>query len=138
MKLEAVDNTATTLLCPFARAIQCLEARDTTLDDIYLYWLAIIAAGRITNYQFSKMIENEQAQNIYLVAFALQPDYRNASILDDPLNPLSISSITITPQAASTQMVYLAVSSPRFLLSRRLVLVSSSCSKKSIWQCIRE
>ena len=35
-----------------------------------------------------------------------------------PLHPLKI--------------VYLAVSSPRFLLSRKLVLVSSSCSKKSL------
>jgi len=83
----------TTLLCPFAQAIQCLEAKDTTPDDIYLYWLVIIAqvhdlivkgksklersiiedVCRITNYQFLKMVESEQAQNIYLVAFALQP-----------------------------------------------------------------
>ncbi|KAJ6596242.1 hypothetical protein DFH09DRAFT_895593, partial [Mycena vulgaris] len=31
------------LLMPFARAIQCLESKDTTPADVYLYWLAIVA-----------------------------------------------------------------------------------------------
>lgn len=83
----------TTLLCLFARAIQCLEAKDTTPDDVYLYLLAIVAyihdlivKGKskvengvmedicwIINYWFSKLIESDQAQNIYLVTFALHP-----------------------------------------------------------------
>jgi hypothetical protein len=28
---------------PFARAIQCLEAKDTNPADVYMYWLAVVA-----------------------------------------------------------------------------------------------
>ncbi|KAJ7231085.1 hypothetical protein C8J57DRAFT_1092056, partial [Mycena rebaudengoi] len=31
------------VLMPIARAIQCLESKDTTPADVYLYWLAIVA-----------------------------------------------------------------------------------------------
>ena len=31
------------VLMPFARAIQCLESKDTTPADVYLYWLAVVA-----------------------------------------------------------------------------------------------
>ena len=31
------------VLMPFARAIQCLEAKETTAADVYKYWLAVTA-----------------------------------------------------------------------------------------------
>ncbi len=86
-----------TLLMPFARAIQCLEAKDTTPADVYTYWLAVVAQlndifqqdskksspryssdlkssiRRIANSRFSKLIESQQASNVYLAAFILDP-----------------------------------------------------------------
>jgi len=83
------------VLMPFARAIQCLEAKDTNPADVYTYWLAIIAQlqdlmlknaerskyteeskeriRQIANYRFSDLIENDRASNIYLTAFVLDP-----------------------------------------------------------------
>lgn len=80
---------------PFARAIQCLEAKDTNPADVYTYWLAVVAhlhdlikndSGKskytleskerirqIANYRFSELIESKHASNIYLVAFFLDP-----------------------------------------------------------------
>lgn len=83
------------VLMPFARAIQCLEAKDTNPADVYTYWLAVVAhlhdfitkdsnksrystefkerVCQIANYRFSELIENKHASNIYLVAFVLDP-----------------------------------------------------------------
>jgi hypothetical protein len=128
------------VLMPFARAIQCLEAKDTNPADVYTYWLAIVAhlqdlltkddglkekskyaialkekIRAIANYRFSQLIENEQASNVYLVAFVLDPgiismcsgikvfsyciiyelENRAAPILANP-NPLAIPSVRIT------------------------------------------
>jgi len=77
------------VLMPFARAIQCLEAKDTNPGDVYTYWLAVIAhlhdlitkdsdkskyttefkerICQIVNYRFSELIENKHASNIYLL-----------------------------------------------------------------------
>jgi len=83
------------VLMPFARAIQCLEAKDTNPGDVYTYWLAVIAhlhdlitkdsekskyttefkerIRQIANYRFSELIESKHASNIYLTAFVLDP-----------------------------------------------------------------
>jgi hypothetical protein len=80
---------------PFARAIQCLEAKHVTAADIYVYWLAIVAqlsdlmsrdgktnkyatavkekVRAIVNFRFAQLINNPWAKNIYLSAFALDP-----------------------------------------------------------------
>lgn len=83
------------ILMPFARAIQCLEAKETTPADVYTYWLAVVAhlqdlmkkdterskyneelkdvVRQIANSRFSEMINNKRASNIYLTAFVLDP-----------------------------------------------------------------
>jgi hypothetical protein len=83
------------VLMPFARAIQCLEAKDTTPADVYLYWLAVVAQLNdlirkddnaapkskyattvkelIANHRFTQLIENEQSSNVYFTAFVLDP-----------------------------------------------------------------
>ena len=80
---------------PFARAIQCLEAKDTNPADVYTYWLAVVAhlhdlivkdsdkskyttefkerIRQIANYRFSELIESKHTSNIYLTAFILDP-----------------------------------------------------------------
>lgn len=108
------------ILMPFARAIQCLEAKDTNPSDVYTYWLAIVAhlhdimvkddalkekakysralkekIRAIANFRFSQLIEDDRASNIYLTAFVLDPENRAAPNLENP-NPLAIPSITIT------------------------------------------
>lgn len=35
-----------TVLEPFARSIKCLESSHSTLSDVYLFWLAVIARFR--------------------------------------------------------------------------------------------
>ncbi|TFK60107.1 hypothetical protein BDN72DRAFT_883752 [Pluteus cervinus] len=116
------------LLRPLARAIQCLEAKNTNPSDVYLYWLAIVAqlydtieapqtrpggsnsqaaqaenqliedVRRIVNSRFAQLINRESSLNIYIAAFYLDPAYRDAKILDNP-NPLTIPSLTITKKA---------------------------------------
>jgi len=81
------------ILMPFARAIQCLEAKDTTPADVYTYWLAVVAhlhdliikdrskytegskntIRQIANFRFTELINNDRASNIYLTAFILDP-----------------------------------------------------------------
>lgn len=83
------------VLMPFARAIQCLEAKDTNPADVYTYWLAVVAhlhdlikkdsdkskyttefkerIRQIANYRFSELIESKHTSNIYLTAFILDP-----------------------------------------------------------------
>ena len=75
------------VLMPFARAIQCLEAKDTNPADVYTYWLAVVThlhdliikdsdkskytteckerICQIANYRFSELIESKHASNIY-------------------------------------------------------------------------
>lgn len=99
------------ILMPFARAIQCLEAKDTTPADVYIYWLAVVAQladlfqkdsikpsprypgtlrdsiRQIANSRFSQLIENKQASNVYLAAFILDPGmYRYTPYLRDIVN----------------------------------------------------
>ncbi|KAL0952949.1 hypothetical protein HGRIS_014937 [Hohenbuehelia grisea] len=108
------------VLMPFARAIQCLESKETDAADIYMYWLAVVAQlkdlmdkasrkyekavvediRRIVNYRFNLLINNERASNIYLTAFALDPNNRGAPIHDIP-NPLAVPSIRINPATSS-------------------------------------
>lgn len=108
---------------PFARAIQCLESKETTAADVYLYWLAVVAQlkdlmsrqtsklsntitesiRKIVNYRFNQLINNERASNVYLVAFALDPDHRDAAVLNNP-NPLAVPTVTIH-RAANTPSV---------------------------------
>jgi hypothetical protein len=86
------------VLMPFARAILCLESKDTTPANVYLYWLAVVAqlndlivkddnAGlkskykttvkelirSIANFRFAQLIEEEQSSNVYFTAFVLDP-----------------------------------------------------------------
>ncbi|KAJ6522187.1 hypothetical protein DFH09DRAFT_1097270 [Mycena vulgaris] len=85
------------VLIPFARAIQCLESKDTNPADVYLYWLAIVAQlndliskdddavdkqkyattvkeliRSIANFQFSHLIEEERASKT-IEELAVQP-----------------------------------------------------------------
>ncbi|KAJ6523656.1 hypothetical protein DFH09DRAFT_1250899 [Mycena vulgaris] len=108
------------VLMPFARAIQCLESKDTNPADVYLYWLAIIAqlngliskddnAGTkskyaktvkelirsISNFRFSQLIEEERASNVYFTVFVLDPDNWGAIILAAP-NLLAVQPVTIS------------------------------------------
>ncbi|KJA16151.1 hypothetical protein HYPSUDRAFT_71581 [Hypholoma sublateritium FD-334 SS-4] len=100
------------VLMPFARAIQCLEAKETTPADVYTYWLAIVAhlqdlmkkdnerskyneelkntIRQIANNRFAEIIDNKRASNIYLTAFVLDPENHIAPILSNP-NPLAPS-----------------------------------------------
>lgn len=86
------------VLMPFSRGIQCLESKDTTPADVYLYWLEIVAqlndlinkdddAGdkskyattvkelirSIANFQFSQLLEEECASKVYSTVFVLDP-----------------------------------------------------------------
>ncbi|KAI9432864.1 hypothetical protein F5148DRAFT_1278703 [Russula earlei] len=94
------------VLMPFARAIQCLEAKDTNPADVYTYWLVIVAhlqdlltkddsLKEKSKYGRRFLIENERASNVYLTAFVLDPENQAALILTNP-NPLSIPSVTMT------------------------------------------
>ncbi|KAF8981148.1 hypothetical protein BDQ17DRAFT_1394259 [Cyathus striatus] len=90
----------------------------TTPADVYVFWLAVVAQlqdiivkddllksqkysrsvkskiRQIVNYRFSQLIENENAGNVYLTAFVLDPANRLAPILTNP-NPLAIPKINI-------------------------------------------
>src|SRR6266567_270748 len=85
------------VIMPIARAIQCLESKEINAADVYLYWLAVVAQlhnlfardnklatpkystslkekiRAIVNYRFGQLIFNERSQNIYLIAFSLDP-----------------------------------------------------------------
>ncbi|KAJ7712808.1 ribonuclease H-like domain-containing protein [Mycena metata] len=109
------------VLMPFARAIQCLESKDTTPADVYLYWLAVVAQLKdliakddaaaqskskyvttvkelirgIANFRFTQLIQSAQSSDVYFTAFVLDPDNRGATILATP-NPLAVQPITIS------------------------------------------
>ncbi|KXN85363.1 hypothetical protein AN958_01409 [Leucoagaricus sp. SymC.cos] len=108
------------ILMPFARAIQCLEAKETTPGDVYTYWLAVVAQlndlfardstqkgsvrysnivkesiRKIANTRFSQLIKSKTASNVYLTAFVLDPENRVAPILSNP-NPLHIPTTTLS------------------------------------------
>ncbi|KAJ7727478.1 hypothetical protein B0H16DRAFT_1331541, partial [Mycena metata] len=87
------------VLMPFARAIQCLESKDTTPADVYLYWLAVVAQLKdliakddaaaqskskyvttvkelirgIANFRFTQLIQSAQSSDVYFTAFVLDP-----------------------------------------------------------------
>jgi len=85
------------VIMPIARAIQCLGSKEINAADVYLYWLAVVvqlhdlfarddklAAPKyslslkekiraIVNYRFNQLIFNKHSQNIYLIAFSLDP-----------------------------------------------------------------
>lgn len=81
------------VIMPLARAIQCLEAKETTAADVYTYWLAVVAhlqdlmvkdrskynddlkktIRQVINSRFSSLIESKTSSNIYLTAFVLDP-----------------------------------------------------------------
>lgn len=84
----------TSSLAPVAKAIKCLEALDSTLADVYVYWLAIMASysdlfksndedlnlpsdvisniRRLVNARYREMIEGE-GKEMYLATFFLSP-----------------------------------------------------------------
>ncbi len=84
----------TALLCPLARAIECLESQHTTPSDVFLFWLAVVAQLndlfrngrngtrlqatciediRRVNKRYSELIDGDRANSLYLVAFVLEP-----------------------------------------------------------------
>ncbi|EPQ56401.1 hypothetical protein GLOTRDRAFT_138137 [Gloeophyllum trabeum ATCC 11539] len=101
------------ILGPFSKAIKCLEHSRTTAGDVFLFWLAILAQlsqlfesnavgletatieeiRAITNTRFEKMITG-QPDNLYALAFFLDPRYRNAPIFKHR-NPLAVPAVTI-------------------------------------------
>ena len=42
-RFEEELNQLATVLEPFARSIKCLESSHSTLSDVYVFWLAILA-----------------------------------------------------------------------------------------------
>ncbi|KAJ6550537.1 hypothetical protein B0H10DRAFT_2379916 [Mycena sp. CBHHK59/15] len=92
------------VLMPFARAIQCLESKDTipadTKDDNAgpksKYETTVKELMRsIANFWFTQLIEDEQSSNVYFTVFVLDPDNRGASILATP-NPLAVRPVAIS------------------------------------------
>ncbi|KAG8711238.1 hypothetical protein FRC08_016139 [Ceratobasidium sp. 394] len=108
---EAIDESATAIkfklmlaelvniLEPFARALLCLESAQSTLADVYFFWLSALAAlnqhfqsnrseltvqdkrrilGMVLN-RFNEVI-NDAPTDCYLTAFFLDPHYRDAAV----------------------------------------------------------
>ncbi|TFY58563.1 hypothetical protein EVJ58_g6337 [Rhodofomes roseus] len=111
----------TTILAPIAKSITCLESAQSTVSDVYVFWLAVMAElhdiltdpssgmetsvkehiRRCANQHFKEMIEaSDEAGDVYLTGFIFDPRYRGADILRD-LNPLAIAKIKIGPQSAA-------------------------------------
>ncbi|KAG8789050.1 hypothetical protein FRC12_013914 [Ceratobasidium sp. 428] len=109
---EAIDETATSaikfrlmltelvnILEPFARALVCLESAQSTLADVYFFWLSALASLnqyfasnhselttaekerilRLVSNRFNEAI-NDAPTDCYLTAFFLDPRYRDAAI----------------------------------------------------------
>ncbi|KII84265.1 hypothetical protein PLICRDRAFT_358654 [Plicaturopsis crispa FD-325 SS-3] len=99
---------------PIAKSIKCLESSHSTVADVYLFWLAIMASieslivedkldlpnpviehiRRLCNYRFDKMI-NQAPSDIFITGFFLVPRYRDAKILKQ-INPLAINPISLS------------------------------------------
>ncbi|KAG9100718.1 hypothetical protein FS749_013407 [Ceratobasidium sp. UAMH 11750] len=94
------------ILEPLARAISCLESTQSTISDVYFFWLAALAAlnrhfssttstlltpedisrlQAIIYYRFNEAI-NEAPTDSYITAFFLDPRYRTAAIYLDASN----------------------------------------------------
>ncbi|KAG8744291.1 hypothetical protein FRC12_014824 [Ceratobasidium sp. 428] len=109
---EAIDETATSalkfrlmltelvnILEPFARALVCLESAQSTLADVYFFWLSALASLnqyflsnhsqlttaekerilRLASNRFNEAI-NDAPTDCYLTAFFVDPRYRDAVI----------------------------------------------------------
>ncbi|KAJ7784003.1 hypothetical protein DFH07DRAFT_997515, partial [Mycena maculata] len=150
------------VLMPFAWAIQCLESKETTPADVYLYWLAVVAqlhdlitkddnAGpksryattvkelirRIANFRFSQLIEDERSSNAYLTAFVLDPDNRGASILATP-NPLAVQPVTISFRGGESAVKELPPLIQRIGLSLQKILQKEYGDEYRIGRTIEE
>ncbi|KAJ6524605.1 hypothetical protein DFH09DRAFT_1329373 [Mycena vulgaris] len=120
------------VLMPFTWGIQCLESKDTTPANVYLYWLAIVAqlndlinkdddAGdkskyattvkelirSIANFQFSRLIEKERASKVYSTVFGLDPGVF-----------LTIEALGVQPVTLSSTAGQLAVKEELPLIQR--------------------
>jgi hypothetical protein len=80
------------VLAPPAKSLTCLESSHSTVADVYLFWLAVMASleevitspdneipsevveklRRICNYRFDQMI-NDAPSDVYLTGFFLHP-----------------------------------------------------------------
>ncbi|KIY52238.1 hypothetical protein FISHEDRAFT_56000 [Fistulina hepatica ATCC 64428] len=103
------------LLRPFAHAIQCLEARNTTPADVFVYWLAVNAqiaemfdraigtaerrtaevVRKVMNARWNRLINNPTSKNVYLLAFILTPA--------NP-NPAAVPTVTIQWSSLSDRL----------------------------------
>ncbi|KAG8774614.1 hypothetical protein FRC12_001891 [Ceratobasidium sp. 428] len=108
---EAIDESATAIkfrlmltklvniLEPFARALVCLESAQSTLADVYFFWLSALASlnqhfasnhSELTTAEKARIIElvlnrfneaiNDAPTDCYLTAFFLDPRYRDAAV----------------------------------------------------------
>ncbi|KAF9228359.1 hypothetical protein BS17DRAFT_763855 [Gyrodon lividus] len=113
MKFELDLARLLTVIGPYAKAIQCLEGGHVTANWVYYYWLGITSQldslfwrneydltastiediCAITNCRFNEII-TDAPNDIYLVAFFLDPDYCNVPIYKKP-NPLTIPPLWI-------------------------------------------
>ncbi|KAF9230189.1 hypothetical protein BU15DRAFT_33786, partial [Melanogaster broomeanus] len=113
MKFELDLARILAVIGPYAKAIQCLEGGHVTADQVYYYWLGITSQldalfqrneydlktstiediRAITNSRFDEMIM-DAPNDIYITAFFLNPEYRNAPIYKKP-NPLAIPPLLI-------------------------------------------
>ncbi|KIJ10218.1 hypothetical protein PAXINDRAFT_86391 [Paxillus involutus ATCC 200175] len=120
MKFELDLARLLTVIGPYAKAIQCLEGGHVTADRVYYYWLGITSQldslfrrneyglttstiediRAITNCRFDEMI-TDAPNDIYIIAFFLNPEYRNAPIYKKP-NPLAIPPLRIRQQDGVT------------------------------------
>lgn len=102
------------VLSPIAKSCTCLESTHSTVSDVYVFYLAIMAELwiyitdangvdtqvkehiRITaNKRFKQMFDKN---DVYLTGFVLDPRWRGADFAKD-LNPLVLQKIKIPAQA---------------------------------------
>ncbi|KIK75903.1 hypothetical protein PAXRUDRAFT_18582 [Paxillus rubicundulus Ve08.2h10] len=120
MKFELDLARLLTVIGPYAKVIQCLEGGHVTADRVYYYWLGITSQldslfrrneydlttstiediRAITNCHFDEMI-TDAPNDIYIIVFFLNPEYRNAPIYKKP-NPLAIPPLRIRQQDGVT------------------------------------
>lgn len=83
----------TTILAPAAKSITCLESTHSTISDVYIFSLAMMAdlhatltdpssglgtevkeyIRRCANLRWKQMMESEEAGDVYLTGFILDP-----------------------------------------------------------------
>ncbi|TFY73650.1 hypothetical protein EWM64_g10362 [Hericium alpestre] len=113
----------TAILAPIAKATKCLEAVETTVCDVYLYWLAVMATFQdmfssdndnslslpydliskirsLVNARYQEMIDGP-GKEIYLTGFFLNPRYITSDILHHhERNPLGTRIVIRRPDVA--------------------------------------